>query len=170
MSNFFANSPIEDAVRSVYARGGGVGGTSAGLAIQGQIVYDACHDASAVSDKSMADPYYDEISFTNDFFSWPIMHGTFTDTHFVARDRLGRLLTFLARSYRENPELDSVLGIGVNEKTSVLVGPDGIGHVLGAGPVYFILDDHFPETAVPGQPLTYCDYKVWKVPRAERSI
>ena len=74
--NFFANSPIEDAVRSVYARGGGVGGTSAGLAIQGQIVYDACHDASAVSDKSMADPYYDEISFTNDFFSWPIMHGT----------------------------------------------------------------------------------------------
>ena len=43
------------------------------------------------------------------------------------------------------------------------MGPDGIGHVLGAGPVYFILADHFPETAVPGQPLTYCDYKVWRV-------
>ena len=33
---------LEAAVEAVHARGGGVGGTSAGEAIQGEIVYDSC--------------------------------------------------------------------------------------------------------------------------------
>ncbi len=38
----FKGTKVETAVESVYAKGGGVGGTSAGLAIQGDFTYDAC--------------------------------------------------------------------------------------------------------------------------------
>jgi hypothetical protein len=27
-----------------------------------------------------------------------------------------------------------------------------------------VLGDHFPERALPGQPLTYCGFKVWRAP------
>ena len=64
----FNDAPIEEAVRAVYARGGAIGGTSAGMAIQGLAGYDACNDASAQSKLALADPYNDEISFTTDFW------------------------------------------------------------------------------------------------------
>ncbi|HYH45262.1 MAG TPA: Type 1 glutamine amidotransferase-like domain-containing protein, partial [Thermoanaerobaculia bacterium] len=38
----FKGSRVEAAVEAVYARGGGVGGTSAGSAIQGDFTYDGC--------------------------------------------------------------------------------------------------------------------------------
>jgi cyanophycinase-like exopeptidase len=34
---------------------------------------------------------------------------------------------------------------------------------MGVGPAYFVLADHFPEVCEPGTPLTYSDYKIWKV-------
>jgi len=40
---------VHRAVQRVFRRGGGVGGNSAGLAIQGDPVYDACPDVSAKS-------------------------------------------------------------------------------------------------------------------------
>ena len=76
---------------------------------------------------------------------------------------MGRLLAFIARQLREE-SVPSFLGIAANEKTAVLVGPDGVGTVVGAGPAYFVLGDHFPERALPGQPLTYCGFKLWRVP------
>src|SRR5262245_46886333 len=38
----FKGTPVQTAVNSVYKRGGGIGGTSAGLAIQSEFSYDAC--------------------------------------------------------------------------------------------------------------------------------
>lgn len=161
---FFNDSPIEDAVRAVYARGGAVGGTSAGMAILGKAVYDACgNDASAQPGPSLANPYYDEITFTTDFFDWPFLGNVITDTHFAQRNRMGRLLAFLARMMRERNET-AFLGIAANERTAVLVDDRGMAHVTGEGPAYFVLADHFPEQALPGQPLTYCGFKIWRAP------
>lgn len=158
----FNDAPIEEAVRAVYARGGAIGGTSAGMAIQGLAGYDACNDASAQSKLALADPYNDEISFTTDFFDWRFVGDVITDTHFAQRDRMGRLFAFIARQLREVPR-DSFLGLAANERTAVVIDERGIATVLGDGPAYFVLGDHFPERALPGQPLTYCGFRIWRV-------
>jgi cyanophycinase-like exopeptidase len=56
------------------------------------------------------------------------------------------------------------LGIAANERTAVLVDSRGMAHVVGEGPAYFVLGDHFPERALPGQPLTFCGFKIWRAP------
>jgi cyanophycinase-like exopeptidase len=50
------DTPVSAAVKEVYERGGAIGGTSAGLAIQGEIAYDACPYVSAHSPTVMSDP------------------------------------------------------------------------------------------------------------------
>jgi cyanophycinase len=159
--NFFKGTLVETAVESVYAKGGGVGGTSAGLAIQGDFTYDGCV-ASALSSDALANPYHRSVTFTYDFFHWANLQGTITDSHFVTRDRMGRTLAFLARQIKDG-KTATALGIGVNEATSVMVDRNGLATVVGDGPAYFILADHMPETCVSGVPLTYSNYKIWKV-------
>src|SRR3954449_5376732 len=61
----FKGTKVETAVESVYARGGGVGGTSAGTAIQGDFTYDACA-GSVTSAQALANPYHRYITFTYD--------------------------------------------------------------------------------------------------------
>lgn len=158
----FKGTRVETAVEAVYARGGGVGGTSAGLAIQGEFTYDGCA-GSAVSSQALLDPYRRDITFTYGFFNWAHMGDVITDSHFVTRDRMGRTLAFLARQIRDG-RAASALGMAVNEATSVVVDKQGLARVIGDGPAYFILADHFPEVCEPRTPLTYSNYKIWKVP------
>jgi cyanophycinase len=158
----FRGTRVETAVEAVYARGGGVGGTSAGEAIQGEFTYDGCA-GSAVSSQALLDPYRRDITFTYDFFNWAHMEDVITDSHFVTRDRMGRTLAFLARQIRDG-RASSALGMAVNEATSVVVDKQGLARVIGDGPAYFILAEHFPEVCEPRTPLTYSNYKIWKVP------
>ncbi|MGH9942365.1 MAG: cyanophycinase [Pyrinomonadaceae bacterium] len=158
---YFKGTEVERGVEHVHARGGGVGGTSAGLAIQGDVAYDACSGGSARTPQSLRNPYHADISFTDDFFDWPVLRGTITDTHFVERDRMGRLLAFIARQLVDG-KYERILGVAVERETSLVVDERGLGRVLGKGPVYFVLGDHRPEVCAPGAPLTYSDYKIWK--------
>jgi|SRR3954471_298910 len=157
----FKGTKVETAVESVYAKGGGVGGTSAGLAIQGDFTYDACM-GSVVSSQALANPYHRYVTFTYDFFHWANLQNTITDDHFVARDRMGRTLAFLARQIKDG-KAASALAIAVDEVASVEVDRRGLATVVGTGSAYFILADHAPETCVAGTPLTYSNYKIWKV-------
>jgi len=157
----FKGTKVETAVESVYAKGGGVGGTSAGLAIQGDFTYDACM-GSVVSSQALANPYHRYVTFTYDFFHWANLQNTITDDHFVARDRMGRTLAFLARQIKDG-KAASALAIAVDEVASVEVDRHGLATVVGTGSAYFILADHAPETCVAGTPLTYSNYKIWKV-------
>ncbi|HEV2855004.1 MAG TPA: peptidase S51 [Thermoanaerobaculia bacterium] len=158
---FFKGTLVETAVESVYAKGGGVGGTSAGLAIQGDFSYDGC-TGSALSSDALANPYHRTITFTYDFFHWANLQGTITDSHFVTRDRMGRTLAFVARQIQDG-KAATALSIAVNEATSVVVDKNGLATVIGDGPAYFILGDHAPEVCQPGVPLTYSNFKIWKV-------
>ena len=160
---YFKGTEVEKGVEYVHSRGGGIGGTSAGLAIQGSVVYDACSGGSAQSQKALVNPYHADISFTYDFFKWPSLKGVITDTHFVERNRMGRLLAFLARQIRDG-KYKSIWGVAVERKTALVVDKKGLARVMGDGPVYFILADHQPEVCEPGTPLTYSNYKIWKVP------
>jgi cyanophycinase len=160
-TTLFKGTLVETAVESVYAKGGGVGGTSAGLAIQGDFTYNAC-TGSILSSEALANPYHRYATFTYDFFHWANMQNTITDSHFVTRDRMGRLLAFLARQIKDG-KATSAMGVAVNEATSVVVDRNGVATVLGAGPAYFVLADHAPEVCQSGTPLTYSNYKIWKV-------
>src|SRR3954470_7558187 len=157
----FKGTKVETAVESVYAKGGGVGGTSAGLAIQGDFTYNACV-GSVTSSQALANPYHRYVTFTYDFFHWANLQNTITDDHFVARDRMGRTLAFLARQIKDG-KAASALAITVDEVASVEVDRHGLATVVGTGSAYFILADHAPETCVAGTPLTYSNYKIWKV-------
>src|SRR5262245_28842401 len=157
----FKGTKVETATEFVYAKGGGVGGTSAGTAIQGDFTYDGCN-GSITSAQALANPYHRYATFTYDFFHWTNLQNTITDSHFVARDRMGRLLAFLARQIKDG-RATSALGVAVNEVTSVVVDRNGVATVLGDGPAYFVLADHMPEVCLSGSPLTYSGYKIWKV-------
>jgi cyanophycinase len=157
----FKGTLVETSVESVYERGGGVGGTSAGCAIQGEFTFDAC-SGSIVSADALADPFNRRVSLTTDFFHWQDLGGTITDQHFQQRDRMGRTLVFIARLIQDQVA-SSVLSIAVNERTSVVVNRNGMATVMGDGPAFFILGDHLPEVCQPRTPLTYSGYKIWRV-------
>lgn len=159
--SYFKGTPVETAVESVYGRGGAIGGTSAGLAIQGEYVYDAC-TASAVSADALADPFHRSLTFTYNFFNWNDMPTVITDSHFQQRDRMGRLMAFLARQIRDG-RTATAWGLGVNEVTSVVVDQTGLATVMGSGNAYFVLADHPPEVCESGRPLTYSNFKIWRV-------
>ncbi len=60
-----------------------------------------------------------------------LLPGVIVDQHFQQRNRLGRLLALIA----QNP---SLLGLGVDEDTAGVVGPDGVMEVIGRGSVTIV--------------------------------
>jgi hypothetical protein len=54
-----------------------------------------------------------------------------TDSHFMQRDRMGRLVTFMANADAHNLVPGLARGIGVNEQTALLINADGIAQVVG---------------------------------------
>ncbi len=159
----FKGTAIESAIESVQARGGAIGGTSAGAMIQGEWIFNACSDA-VISEDALADPYED-ILFTDNLFQWPTLKGTIVDTHFYQRDRMGRAMTFVARLLRDGIT-DRALAIGIDEHTSLVIDRQGIAQVMTddeKGSAYFIFGDRQPEVCEPETPLSFSDYRIWRV-------
>lgn len=158
--NIFQNTALENAVNTVYQKGGGIGGTSAGAMIQGDFIYNACF-GGVESKEALKDPYKN-ISFTYNFFKWKNLQKTIIDTHFDTRHRMGRMMSFIARQIKDGKS-KAVLGIGISEGTSVVLNQNGIAKVMGKGIAYFILGDRTPKICQPHTPLTYLNFKIWKV-------
>ena len=160
-------TPVQGAVNELIRRGVPVGGTSAGLAVLGEFSYSALNDGNAPgnldSPHTLADPYTERVTITRDFLKVDLLHRTITDTHFVARDRLCRLLGFMARIIQDNMA-DDVRGIGVDERSAALVEPDGFVQVIGTGlGAYFIHPTKRPELCAKGKPLKYSNISVYRV-------
>jgi len=120
------NTYVQSAIQSVYENGGAIGGTSAGLAVLGEVVFDGEH-GSLTSDQAAYNPYHYRVSMTDDFLD--ILPGVFTDSHFNDRGRLTRLTVMLARRNQDNDE--NLLGIGVEYKTAFCVDENMVGTVYG---------------------------------------
>ncbi|HWW76687.1 MAG TPA: hypothetical protein VNZ44_14920, partial [Pyrinomonadaceae bacterium] len=112
--------------------------------------------------EALRDPYNKDVTFTYDFFDWPVLRGVITDTHFVERDRMGRTLAFVARQLKDT-RYKHVTALAVERETSVVADRRGRARVMGKGPVYLVRGDHPPEVCEPGKPLTYSGYKLWKL-------
>jgi cyanophycinase len=155
-------TPVADAINYVAnVKHAPVGGTSAGLAVLGQFIYTGA-TGSITSSQALANPFSRYMTLDRDFVQVANLSGVITDSHFVTRDRLGRLVTFLARIIRDG-WASSAHGIGIDEATAILVNPDGSSTRVGSGAAYFMSSAGVPQVCVSGTPLTYTGLAVYKV-------
>jgi cyanophycinase len=170
--NFWQGTPVQTALNDAIHRGVPIGGTSAGLAVLGEYAYTAQGDTPDGPDldskTALANPYGPRITLAENFLEIPVLKGVITDSHFARRDRMGRLLVFLARLTEPDgkptpgPGL-RIRGIAVDQGAAVLVDPDGQATVVGNGSTYFLLTKGLVEELQPGKPLAFRDVEVQKV-------
>ena len=129
--NLWTGTALQAAVNLRVAAGYPIGGTSAGLAVLSPFVY-AAFNASSTSATVLANPYDASVTITNALFNVPVLQNLITDSHFVTRDRMGRLVTFLAR-LQQDGRSSAPRGIGVDEKSALGVLANGAVTVFGAG-------------------------------------
>ncbi len=124
----------------------------------GEYIYSAENDhpddKDLSSDEALANPFYRQVVIVPDLLGIPILRGIITDTHFDTRQREGRLLVFMARILASE-QAAKIRGIGVDEKTALLVDPDGAAHVVGKGAVDFFEADQKAQVCEPGWPLSF---------------
>jgi cyanophycinase len=133
-----ANTLLLDALWDMYRRGGVIAGTSAGAAIMSSTMF---HNAKPVLDTlklGVADgrTLAPGLGF--------IGEQVFVDQHLLVRGRFARMLpAMLEKGYK--------LGLGIDENTAVVVGPEREVEVLGyAGALLIELGQATLERARPG--------------------
>jgi cyanophycinase len=132
-----------------------VGGTSAGAAILGSLYYSG-EAGSATSGPALANPYTSTVTlYQDDFLQAPFLKNVITDQHYVARNRQGRHLAFLARLMKDKSLAPK--GIAVDEKTAVCIDKGGIAKVVGSSKAYFLFTERAkqPEACILDQPLQW---------------
>jgi len=154
-------TPIEDAIHYLVTRNVPIGGTSAGLAVMGEFIFSAAN-GTIDSSVALSNPFNNKVALDRDFLVLPNMGGIITDSHFVTRDRMGRLVTFLARIVKDG-WAPTAKGIGIDEMTALAVEANGTATVLGSGAAYFLRTPGVPEVCQSKKPLTYRNLSVYRV-------
>ncbi len=134
--NYWTNTPVQSALNeAIKNRNVPIGGTSAGLAVLGQFVFDAKMDgiSSAEALNDLASP---KISISKNFVEIDLLKNTITDSHYSQRTRMARHIAFLANI--QNQYGVKAKGIGVDEKTALALEADGSGKVFGSSTIYFL--------------------------------
>ncbi|WP_297099032.1 cyanophycinase [Thermomonas sp.] len=107
---YWRGTPVGAALDAHVQAGKPLGGTSAGLAMQGEYLYGAMDGGSQISPRALADPLGPENTIETGFLHLPLLKGIITDTHFSERGRLGRLIAFVAKA--ESMAGRPLLGLG----------------------------------------------------------
>jgi cyanophycinase len=152
---------VTEALDAAWSRGAVIGGTSAGCAFLGATVY-AATQGSVLSSEALADPYDTRVTLVGGVLAMPPLAHVVTDTHFAARDRMGRLLAFTARMRTDGGHA-APLGVGVDERTALVVDDDGEATVLGTGSVYVVAPDQVPSRCSAGQPLAWSGVNLFEL-------
>jgi len=132
---------LETNIAALAARGGALGGTSAGAMSLAQ--YCICSGQDYVSSDVLSDA---QTQFLNDLTQpgtsgihadfLPYVAGSLIDTHFTFRGRLGRLLGALAKTTADFGD-NGILAIGIEQTTGLALRRD-TAEVIGTGSVSFI--------------------------------
>jgi cyanophycinase-like exopeptidase len=162
------DTPVQGAINAHIAAGKPIGGTSAGLAVQGEFVYGALGDLPDDNDLASTDvlpnPYFSRVTLIRGFLRIPHLENLLTDSHFAKRDRMGRTLGFLARIMQDGWS-KSPREIAIDEKSAVLVEPDGNGTIVGSGKgAFFLRPTRKPDICKKDQPLTFRKISVYRAP------
>lgn len=158
---FWQDTPVEEALDRHIAAGKPIGGSSAGLAILGEFSFSSMID-TIHSPEALGDPYGNKVTLSREFLRIPLLARTITDTHFVKRDRMGRLLVFLARIIKDGWATD-VRAIAIEQDAAVLLDPDGHAKIIGSGPAYFLQARKPPDVCRRKTPLSFGGVTVLRV-------
>lgn len=130
----------QEALQKVWNKGGVLGGTSAGLAVLGEFVYDPGATEAAISTESIANPYNKGTTISDRFLDIPWLDNTITETHFRNRDRMGRTLGFMA-ILRQDERTPQIRALCISEDSCITITKDGIGHVDAQQDVFILQED-----------------------------
>jgi len=152
---FWKGTPLARALDAHIRAGKPIGGTSAGLAILGGYSYGAMDGGSLVSQDALRDPTGPQLTLVDDFLHMPYLQRVITDSHFGKRERLGRLIAFVARLSSEHAR-DDLVGLGVDEYTALCIDARGHGTVFSGngGHVWLVRPSRSAQVYAPGQPLS----------------
>lgn len=101
---YWKGNEIQKALQEAVDRGIVMGGTSAGMAILGEFIWDG-------------------ESIQTDFLEIPFLKSVITDTHYDARNRMERHIGFIGETGGR--------GIAADEYTAITIHPDGQTFVYG---------------------------------------
>ena len=163
---FWQDTPVEEAINRHILAARPIGGSSAGLAVLGEFSFSSMIDTLHSPD-ALADPYGNKVTISRDFLRIPLLAGTITDTHFAKRDRMGRLVVFLARIL-EDGWAQRVRAIAVDEGGAIVLEADGQAKVIGSGPAYFLEATKPPDVCRPKTPLSFRPVSVQRTPAGAR--
>ncbi|MDP3651527.1 MAG: cyanophycinase [Rhodoferax sp.] len=172
-----------------------IGGTSAGLAVLGQFDFAALK-GTVTSAQALSDPFNkamtldpNPLSLAGGFIAPPALANTVLDSHLDSRDRMGRLIAFVARLVAPDAAFGcpggilaagtgrsaTARGIGVGVETALLVqGNPGADAAFTArrvtnpststeSAVYFVRPLSPPTVCAPGKPLTMTSVEIKKL-------
>ncbi len=117
LSSTIGGTRLADAILDRFQHGAVVAGTSAGASAMSS--HMIAFGASGATPKHRMAQIAAGLG---------VLPGVIVDQHFQQRNRLGRLLSLIA----QNP---SLLGLGVDEDTAGVVGPDHVMEVIGRGSI-----------------------------------
>lgn len=161
---YWRDTPVDSLLnRAIRERNIVIGGTSAGMAIQGKYYFSA-QNGTVTSTAALSNPYHNLVTVdSTTFIQTAHLNRVITDTHFDNPDRRGRLVTFLARIFTDYGV--EATAIACDEYTAVCIDTNGIARVFGGYPsyednAYFIrvnceLPEQSPENCTAGVPLTW---------------
>jgi cyanophycinase-like exopeptidase len=162
--SYWRNSPVSQAInQAIQERNIVIGGTSAGMAIQGKYYFSA-ENGTVTSNTAISNPFASSVTIDSiAFIQNNILHNVITDTHFDNPDRKGRLVSFLSRIYTNYGV--SGYAIACDEYTAVCIDSAGQARIFGGYPsyddnAYFVqvnceIANPAPETCSPGNALTW---------------
>lgn len=131
---YWRGTPVAAALQKHVMDGKPLGGTSAGLAMLGEYLYGAMDGGSQVSPLALADPLGAGNTIETGFLQLPLLHGVLTDTHFRERNRLGRLVAFVAKAEAMAGPDRRIIGLGVDEDAALALEGDGTARVFATAP------------------------------------
>lgn len=119
------DTPLHARLRELYRSGAVIGGTSAGAAVMSEVMITGDEKRQPAEGREWSTIEADNVVTTRGLGFLP---GVIVDQHFVTRKRHNRLISLVLES-------PSLVGLGIEESTAVLVRPDGRYEILGANQV-----------------------------------
>ena len=144
---FWKGTPIARLIDRAIKNGKPVGGTSAGLAILGGASYGAMDGGSIDSATALNNPLGPAVTIVRDFLHMPFLAHVITDTHFTARNRLGRLIAFIAR-VRTTSDAGAV-GLGIDQESALCVDEGGKARLFASEGRRICMAGRAPQPAGP---------------------
>jgi beta-aspartyl-peptidase (threonine type) len=101
------------------------------------------------------------MTLVDDFLHLPYLEHVITDSHFGKRDRLGRLVAFIAKLRSEGAA--DIVGLGIDEGAALCIDGEGVGRLYpGAedGHAWLVQPSGPPARVERGKPLEFSGVRI----------